>query len=57
MSADAEPKTLTRAEQKKLVAEMDRWLKLSRESEQHQFGVTAAGVACGIKIATDLLKQ
>lgn len=57
MSADVEPKPLSKRDVKKLTQEMEFWLKQSREAAQHQYGVMAAGVAAGIKIAKDKLEQ
>jgi len=57
MSAKSEPKSLSKRELKKLVAEMEYWLKQSRDAKQHQYGVMAAGVAVGIKIAKDKLEK
>jgi hypothetical protein len=57
MSADEEPKALSKREMKKLTDEAEFWLKQSREAKQHQYGVMAAGVAAGIKIAKDRLEE
>lgn len=57
MSADVEPKKLSDRDVKKLTNEMDFWLRQSREAKQHQAGVTAAGIAVGIKIAKDTLEH
>lgn len=57
MSADVEPRELTHRQVKLLTKEIEFWLDQSRKSKQHQYGVMAAGVAAGIKIAKDRLEE